>query len=110
MLNRRDKRRYVAIWDGDRHYNRTRLMEVISKRSRELFGHIATEKARLRFIADTEDGQIKILSCKLELLTTVLSIVGLLQPPIVLLRISGTLKALRRELNKNSWKFKCALT
>ncbi len=108
MLNRRDKHRYIAIWDGYRLYDRRKLIEAISKRSCELFGHIATEEARIRFIGEDEEGQIKILRCKLELLSTMLSIVGLMQPPVVLLRVSGTLKAMRRGLNKDSWKFKRA--
>ena len=108
MLNRRDKRRYIAVWDGYRHYDRKKVAEAISKRGRELFGHVAIENARIRFIEEN-GGQIKIMSCKLELLSSILSVVGLLHPPIVLLRISGTLKAMRRELDKDSWKFRRAL-
>ena len=106
MLNRRDKRRYIAIWDGYRLRDRRKIIEAINERGYELFGHVAIEKARIRFIDDNEEGHIKILSCKLELLSTFLSTIGLIQPPVVLLRISGTLKAMRRELDKDSWKFK----
>ncbi len=109
MLNRRDKRRYVAVWDGYRHYDRKKIVDAVTKRGCELFGHVAIENARIRFIQDNEGGQIKIMSCKLELLSVILSVVGLLDPPIVLLRISGTLKAMRRELDKDSWKFRRAL-
>ena len=105
MLNRRDKRRYVAIWVG-RLYDRKKITEAINERSYELFGHIATEKARIRFVDDNEEGLIKIFSCKLELLSTVLSIVGLMRPPVVLIRISGTLKAMRRELKNGSSNYK----
>lgn len=109
MLNRRDKHRYIAVWDGYRHYDRKKIVEAISKRGCELFGHVAIENARIRFIEDNEGGQIKIMSCKLELLSIILSVVGLLHPPVVLLRISGTLKAMRRELDKDLWKFRHAL-
>ena len=104
MLNRRDKRRYIAVWDGYRYYDRKKIVEATSMRGCELFGHVAIEKARIRFIEDN-GGQIKIMSCKLELLSVILSVLGLLHPPIVLLRISGTLKAMRRELDEDSWKF-----
>ena len=54
MLNRRDKRRYLAIWLGDHSYDQRKLVEAISKRSSELFGQIATERAKIRFI-DIDD-------------------------------------------------------
>jgi len=104
MLNRRDKRRYLAIWNGDHSYDQRKLVEAISKRSSELFGHIATEKAKIRFIDIDEKEVIVIISCKLEMLGTMLSTIVLMQPPIVVLRISGTLKALRTRIERDSEK------
>lgn len=95
MLKRRDKRRYLAVWDGDHSRDHRKIVELISKRNSELFGQIATEKANIRFIGYDEK-QIIILSCKLEALGTLLSTIVLMESPMLLLRISGTLKALRR--------------
>ncbi|MFY9794621.1 MAG: hypothetical protein WAK17_20530 [Candidatus Nitrosopolaris sp.] len=108
MLNRRDKRRYLAVWNGDHGCDHRRIVEFISKRNSELFGHIATEKAKIRFI-DIDEKEIIILSCKLEMLGTLLSTIVLMQPPMVLLRISGTLKALRTLLKRDAEKFLCAI-
>ena len=105
MLNRRDKRRYLAIWNGDHRYDRRKIVDAISKRSSELFGQIATEKARIRFIGVDEKEVIVIISCKLEMLGNMLSTIVLMQPPIVLLCISGTLKALRTRMERDSEKF-----
>ena len=104
MLNRRDKRRYLAIWIGDHSYDQRKLVEAISKRSSELFGQIATEKAKIRFIDIDEKEVIVILCCKLEMLGTMLSTIVLMQPPIVVLHISGTLKALRTRMGRDSEK------
>ncbi|MGA9149315.1 MAG: hypothetical protein WBZ36_01955 [Candidatus Nitrosopolaris sp.] len=97
MLNRRDKRRYLAVWDGDHSRDHRKIVELISKRNSELFGQIATEKANIRIIG-IDEKQIIILSCKLEALGTLLSTIVLMESPTLLLRISGTLKALRRFL------------
>jgi RNase P/RNase MRP subunit POP5 len=97
MLNRRDKRRYLAVWDGDHIRDHRKIVESIRKRNSELFGQIATEKAKIRFIGINEK-HIIILSCKLEALGTLLSTIVLMESPMLLLRISGTLKALRRFL------------
>lgn len=104
MLNRRDKRRYLAIWNGDHSYDRRKIIEAISKRSSELFGQIATERAKIRFIDIDEKEVIVIISCKLEMLGTILSTIGLMQPAMVVLRISGTLKALRTRMERDSEK------
>lgn len=109
MLNRRDKRRYLAIWNGDHSYDRRKIVEAISKRSSELFGQIATERAKIRFIDIDEKEVIVIISCKLEMLGTMLSTIVLMQPPIVVLRISGTLKALRTRMERDSEKIFRAL-
>jgi RNase P/RNase MRP subunit POP5 len=97
MLNRRDKRRYLAVWDDDDSRDHRKIVESISKRNSELFGQIATEKANIRFIG-IDEKQIIILSCKLEMLGTLLAAFALMQPPMLLLRVSGTLKGLRRSL------------
>ncbi|HET7147204.1 MAG TPA: hypothetical protein VFI73_01785 [Candidatus Nitrosopolaris sp.] len=104
MLNRRDKRRYLAIWNGDHSYDRRKIIEAITNRSCELFGQIATEKAKIRFIDIDEKEVIVTISCKLEMLVSMLSTIALMQPPIVVLRISGTLKSLRTQMEKDSEK------
>lgn len=109
MLNRRDKRRYLAIWNGERRYDRRKIVDAVSKRSSELFGPIATEKAKIRFIGVDEKEVIIIISCKLEMLGSMLSTIVLMHPPIVLLSISGTLKALRTRIEKDSERFFQAL-
>jgi RNase P/RNase MRP subunit POP5 len=101
MLNRRDKRRYLAIWIGDHSYDQRKLVEAISS---ELFGQIATEKAKIRVIDIDEKEVIVIICCKLEMLGTMLSTIVLMQPPIVVLHISGTLKALRTRMGRDSEK------
>ena len=108
MLNRRDKRRYLAVWDDDHSRDHRKIVEFISKRNSELFGQIATEKANIRFIG-MDEKQIIILSCKLEMLETLLSTIVLTEPPMLLLRISGTLKALRRFLQRDAEKFVCTI-
>lgn len=108
MLNRRDKRRYLAVWNGDHGCDHRKIVDLISKRSSELFGQIATQKANIRFI-DIDEKEIIILSCKLEMLGTMLSTIVLTQPPIVMLRISGTLKALRTILERDAEKFLSAI-
>ncbi|HYA85413.1 MAG TPA: hypothetical protein VEH06_18505 [Candidatus Bathyarchaeia archaeon] len=108
MLNRRDKRRYLAIWDDEHSPDQRKIVELISKRNSELFGQMATEKANIRFIG-IDENQIIILSCKLEMLGTLLSTIVLMQPPVLLLRISGTLKALRRFLKRDAKKFVCTI-
>ena len=102
MLNRRDKRRYLAVWNGSGCDHR-KVVELIGKRSSELFGQIATTRANIRFV-DIDKKEIIILSCKLEKLQTMLSTIALMQPPMVLLRISGTLKSLRTLLERDKEK------
>jgi RNase P/RNase MRP subunit POP5 len=109
MLNRREKRRYLAIWNGDHNYDRRNIVEAISKRSSELFGQIATEKAKIRFIDIDEKEVIVIISCKLEMLGTMLSTIVFMQPAIIVLRVSGTLKALRTRMERDSEKIFYAL-
>lgn len=108
MLNRRDKRRYLAVWDGEHSRDHRKIVELISKRNSELFGQMATEKANIRFIG-IDEKQIIILSCKLEMLGTLLSTIVLMESPMLLLRISGTLKALRRFLQRDAEKFVCTI-
>jgi RNase P/RNase MRP subunit POP5 len=91
------------VWNGG-GYDHHKVVELISKRSSELFGQIATARANIRFV-DIDNKEIIVLSCKLEKLQTMLSTIVLVQPPMVLLRISGTLKSLRMVLEKDKEKF-----
>lgn len=82
-----------------------KVLESIRKRSSELFGQIATEKASIRVIGIEEGKNIIIMSCKLETLENILSTIVFIEPPIVALGLSGTLKALRRRVRRGSKEF-----
>ena len=105
MLSKREKRRYLALWNSNRFYDQNKMQETVRKRSSELFGQIATEKASIRVIGFEEGRNIIIMSCKLETLENILSTIVFIEPPIVALGLSGTLKALRRRIRRGSQEF-----
>ena len=109
MLSKRDKRRYLALWNSNRFYDQNKILETMRKRSSELFGQIATEKASIRVIGFEEQNVI-IMSCKLETLENILSTIVFIEPPIVALGLSGTLKALRRRIRRDSQEFQRAFS
>jgi RNase P/RNase MRP subunit POP5 len=103
MLKRRSKRRYLAILHGiDLHNNGIEEFSVlnsITKRNSELFGHIATESSCVRLIRSQQKNLI-IISCWLEYVDNILSTIALIDPPLITIVISGTLKRLQRHLQK----------
>jgi RNase P/RNase MRP subunit POP5 len=105
MLSKREKRRYLALWNSNRFYDQNKILDTMRKRGSELFGQIATEKASIRVIGFEEGQDIIIMSCKLETLENILSTIVFMEPPIVALGISGTLKALRRRIRRGSKEF-----
>lgn len=103
MLKRRSKRRYLAILHGTDSEAMSReefnILNSITKRNSELFGHISTELSSVRLIRSHQKNMI-IISCWLQYVDNILSTIGLIDPPLVTIVISGTLKRLRRHLEK----------
>jgi RNase P/RNase MRP subunit POP5 len=103
MLKRRSKRRYLAILHGidfdDNSREEFSILNSIIKRNSELFGHISTELSSVRLIRSQQKNMI-IISCCLEYIDNILSTIALIDPPLVTIVISGTLKRIRRHLQK----------
>jgi RNase P/RNase MRP subunit POP5 len=91
MLKRRSKRRYLCIkhagGSGD-------SVNAIIKRFSELFGSIAAEKAAIRLVQQAENESI--IKCRLDQIENVLAAITLIDPPIVTIGMSGSIKQLRR--------------
>ena len=68
--------------------------DAIAKRSQELFGSIATEKAAIRLMKS--EGSMTIIICRLEQLENVLVAIALTNPPVVTLDMSGSMRKLKR--------------
>jgi RNase P/RNase MRP subunit POP5 len=73
------------------------IVNLVKKRNSELFGYIATEKSSIRLIRSERMNTI-IISCKLVSLDNILSTIALIDPPLVTIDMSGTLKRLLRRL------------
>lgn len=73
------------------------IVNLVKKRNSELFGYIATEKSSIRLIRSELMNTI-IISCKLVSLDNILSTIALIDPPLVTIDMSGTLKRLLRRL------------
>ena len=101
MLKRRAKRRYLAILYGVAFQHSSSgelsILHSITKRNSELFGHITTELSSIRLIRSQQKNMI-IISCCLKYIDNILSTIALIDPPLVTVYISGTLKSLRRHL------------
>jgi RNase P/RNase MRP subunit POP5 len=103
MLKRRAKRRYLAILHSVQPYDNIRdelsILNSITKRNSELFGHISTELSSIRLIR-SEQKNIIIISCLLQYIDDILPTIALIDPPLITIVISGTLKKLRRHIQK----------
>jgi RNase P/RNase MRP subunit POP5 len=103
MLKRRAKRRYLAILHSVHPYDNIRdelsILNSITKRNSELFGHISTELSSIRLIR-SEHKNIIIISCLLQHIDNILPTIALIDPPLITIVISGTLKKLRRHIQK----------
>jgi RNase P/RNase MRP subunit POP5 len=75
------------------------IVNSITKRNSELFGHVCTELSSIRLIR-SEHKNIIIISCRIENLDNVLSTIALTDPPLITIVLSGTLKRLRRHLQQ----------
>jgi RNase P/RNase MRP subunit POP5 len=94
MLKRRSKRRYLSIKHAGESGD---SVNAIIKRFSELFGSIATEKAAIRLMQQAENESI--IKCRLEQIENVLVAITLMDPPIVTIGMSGSIKQLRRRVS-----------
>jgi RNase P/RNase MRP subunit POP5 len=90
MLKRRSKRRYLSIMHTGESND---SVNAIIKRFSELFGSIAAEKAAIRLVQ--QSGNQSIIRCKLEQLENLLVAITLVDPPVVTIGMSGTIRQLR---------------
>jgi RNase P/RNase MRP subunit POP5 len=90
MLKRRSKRRYLSIMHTGESND---SVNAIIKRFSELFGSIAAEKAAIRLVQ--QSGNESIIRCRLEQLDNLLVAITLIDPPVVTVGMSGTIKQLR---------------
>lgn len=90
MLKRRPKRRYLAIAQADKSSDPT---AAIRKRLSELFGTIATENAALRLVE--QRGNEFIIRCTKDQLEYILVAIALVDPPVITIDISGSVKQLK---------------
>jgi RNase P/RNase MRP subunit POP5 len=91
MLKRRSKRRYVSIMHAGGSSN---SVNAITRRFSELFGTIAAEKAAIRLVQ--QGANESIIRCRLEQLKNVLVAITLIDPPVVTIAMSGSIRQLRR--------------
>lgn len=91
MLKRRSKRRYLSIMHAGESSN---LVNAITRRLSELFGTIAAEKAAIRLVQ--QGANESIIKCRLEELEKVLVTITLVEPPVVTIAMSGSIRQLRR--------------
>lgn len=90
MLNRRSKRRYLSILHDGQAGD---VVSAIANRCSELFGSIAMEEAAIR-LAKSED-DVTIIKCRLDKLDSVLVAIALVDPAVVTMDMSGSVKQLR---------------
>lgn len=90
MLKRRSKRRYLSIMHTGESND---SVNAIINRFSELFGSIAAEKAAIRLVQ--QSGNESIIRCRLEQLDNLLVAITLIDPPVVTVGMSGTIRQLR---------------
>ena len=98
MLKRRDKRRYLSIVHAGGSSDS--FVNAIIKRFSELFGSIATERAAIRLVQ--QGANESIIKCRLEQLENVLVAITLIDPPVVTIGMSGSIRQLRRRIQQYS--------
>ena len=74
-------------------------VNAITKRFSELFGTIAAEKAAIRLVQ--QGANESIIKCRLEQLENVLVAITLIDPPVVTIAMSGSIRQLRRRRQSN---------
>ena len=108
MLRRRSKRRYIAIrCDKFKSENghgicNSGFASLLSRRVSELFGYIVAQKSSIRDISNSGN-TIFVIRCNLNFLPSVLSAISLMNPPALVLLISGTIKRLRLNLQESNY-------
>ena len=75
-------------------------VNAITDRLSELFGTIAAERAAIRLVE--HDSNESIIKCRLEQLEKVLVAISLIDPPIVTVAMSGSIRQLRRRSQQQS--------
>jgi RNase P/RNase MRP subunit POP5 len=98
MLKRRDKLRYLSIVHPGQSSDS--FVNAIIKRLSELFGSIATERAAIRLLQ--QGANESIINCRLEQLENVLVAITLIDPPVVTIGMSGSIRQLRRRMQHYS--------
>lgn len=99
MLKRRSKRRYLAIVHTGESSD---SVKGIKKRFCELFGSIATEKAAIRLVE--QGANESIIRCRLDQLENALVAITLIDPPVVTIGMSGSIRQLRRRRQYSHWQ------
>ena len=96
MLNRRYKRRYIGIYCGPLVLNRDHrsIFQSILNRNSELFGHIFNQISYIR-LAKKEHSHLMVISCRTESLDQVLISLTFLQPAVVVVDVSGSIRKLK---------------
>ncbi len=97
MLRRRSKRRYLSIIHAGES---SASLNAITKRFCELFGTIAAEKAAIRLVR--QETNESIIKCRLDELEKVLVAITLIDPPVVTIAMSGSIRQLRRQRQQYS--------
>jgi RNase P/RNase MRP subunit POP5 len=93
LLNRRDKRRYLAIISNSQPEI---VVSALTKRNSELFGHVATQKASIKLIRTV--GAVTIIRCSLSRIDDILASIALTDPAMVTLDVSGSIKRLAKRV------------
>ena len=97
MLKRRSKRRYLSIIHAGES---SASVNAITKRFCELFGTIAAEKAAIRLVR--QGANESIIKCRLDELEKVLVAISLIDPPVVTIAMSGSIRQLQRQRRQYS--------
>jgi RNase P/RNase MRP subunit POP5 len=97
MLKRRSKRRYLSIIHAGES---SASVNAITKRFCELFGTIAAEKAAIKLVR--QGANESIIKCRLDELEKVLVAISLIDPPVVTIAMSGSIRQLQRQRRQYS--------
>lgn len=96
MLNRRYKRRYIGIYCEPLVLNRDHrsIFQSILNRNSELFGYIFNQISYIK-LAKKEHSHLMVISCSTESLDQVLISLTFLQPPVIVVDVSGSIRKLK---------------
>ena len=96
MLNRRYKRRYIGIYCGPLVSNRNyrSIFQSVLDRNSELFGYIFNQISYIK-LAKKEHSHLIVISCRTESLDQVLITLTFLQPALIVVDVSGSIRKLK---------------